>query len=40
MDLGKLAFVSKRPMVFGMAISWLIFNIVGCDIPRLKEELN
>ncbi|KAK8911568.1 hypothetical protein QC760_000584 [Botrytis cinerea] len=27
MDLGKLAFVSKRPMVFGMAISWLIFNI-------------
>ncbi|KAF5878056.1 uncharacterized protein Bfra_000223 [Botrytis fragariae] len=27
MDVGKLAFVSKRPMVFGMAISWLIFNI-------------
>ncbi|KAF7959070.1 hypothetical protein EAE96_002587 [Botrytis aclada] len=27
MDVGKLAFVSKRPMVFGVAISWLIFNI-------------
>ncbi|TGO33286.1 hypothetical protein BHYA_0254g00010 [Botrytis hyacinthi] len=27
MSLGKWAFVSKRPMVFGMAISWLIFNI-------------
>ncbi|KAF7929403.1 uncharacterized protein EAE98_005321 [Botrytis deweyae] len=27
MGLGKLAFVSKRPLVFGMAISWLIFNI-------------
>ncbi|TGO13716.1 hypothetical protein BTUL_0064g00160 [Botrytis tulipae] len=27
MDLGKLAFVSKRPMVFIMAISWLIFNL-------------
>ncbi|ESZ89893.1 hypothetical protein SBOR_9718 [Sclerotinia borealis F-4128] len=27
MDIGKLAFVSKRPVVFGMAISWLIFNL-------------
>ncbi|APA07111.1 hypothetical protein sscle_02g018810 [Sclerotinia sclerotiorum 1980 UF-70] len=27
MDLGELAFVSKRPLVFGMAISWLIFNL-------------
>ncbi|TGO85220.1 hypothetical protein BPOR_0419g00110 [Botrytis porri] len=27
MDVGKLAFVSKRPIVFGVAILWLVFNI-------------